>query len=161
MPSVQHNSAQHQQGDENSLISRWRLQRLGLRRHLLHLMCSQLSSAAHNEQEACLESLCGELLDYISIGHFGVYNELMRRQSSSNQELQILVAYLYRCIGSSTDLVLAFNANCERANVFACSNQMSEALSKLTRSLLVRFALEEQMVELTTDHNDWAQAPRL
>jgi regulator of sigma D len=161
MPPVPHDFAQRQPGNETTLISRWRLQRLGLRKHLLQLMCSQLSSATQHEQEACLERLCGELLDYLSIGHFEVYSGLMHRQSNSNQELQILIAYLHRCIGSSTDLVLEFNASCERTNIFVRNNQMNEALSKLTRSLLVRFALEEQLLELTTDHNNWAQAPRL
>jgi regulator of sigma D len=73
----------------------------------------------------------------------------MRRQSRSNRELRFLIAYLYRCIGASTDLVLEFNASCERANVCVRGHQMTEALGKLTRSLLVRFALEEQMLELT------------
>jgi regulator of sigma D len=153
--------ARRRSDNEVPLIARWRLQRTGLRKHLLQLMCSQLSSAAKSEQEACLEHLCGELLDYISIGHFEVYNELMRRPSGAKQELQILLAYLFRCIGSSTDLVLDFNASCERADVFVCSNQMTEALTKLTRSLLVRFALEEQMLELSTEHNNWPQAPRM
>ena len=159
MPPVPHQVArqlvQQQPGNETTLINRWRLQRLGLRKHLLQLMCSRLSSATNKEQEACLESLCGELIDYISTGHFEVYSDLMRRQSRSNTELRILIAYLYRCIGASTDLVLDFNTSCERANVVVGSNQMTEALGKLTRSLLVRFALEEQMLELTTDGDCW------
>lgn len=161
MPPVAHQLAHHQLDNEFILINRWRLQRMGLRKHLLQLMCSRLSSTTNNEQEACLESLCGELIDYISTGHFEVYGGLMRRQSRPNNELRILIAYLYRCIGASTDLVLEFNTNCERANLLVGGNQMTEALGKLTRSLLVRFALEEQMLELTTGNDFWVQAPRL
>ena len=150
MLSVPHQPTHSQPDNKSALIERWRLQRLGLRRQLLQLICSRLSSATQDEQETCLENLCGELLDYISTGHFEVYTGLLRSQARYNQELRILIAYLYRCIGSSTDLVLDFNASCERSNVFIGSNQMTEALSRLTRSLLVRFALEEQMLELTT-----------
>ena len=149
--SVRHLPVSHKQPDNEAiLIDRWRLQRLDLRKHLLQMMRSHLSSATHNERETTLENLCSELIDYISTGHFEVYGGLMRRQSRSNHELRILIAYLHRCIGSSTDLVLEFNESCERDNVFVGSNQMTEALGKLTRSLLVRFALEEQMLELTS-----------
>ena len=159
MPPVAAQLAHVECDNETTLINRWRLQRVDLRRHLLQLMCTRLSSASQHEQEACLESLCTELIDYISTGHFEVYNSLMRRQANSNHELRILIAYLYRCIGSSTDLVLEFNSVCERANVFVRSNQMTEALGKLTRSLLVRFALEEQMIELTTCTDYWVATP--
>lgn len=132
----------------STLIGRWQLQRLTLRKQLLQMICSQLSSVTPTIQEACLENLCGELIDYISIGHFEIYGNLMRRHAKAGHEFQILSSYLYRCICSSTDLVLDFNTTCERSNVFIGSRQMSEALGKLTRSLLVRFALEEQLLEL-------------
>ncbi len=150
MSPVPHEFAHNQFDNTSTLIGRWRLQRLALRKQLLQLICSQLTSATRHEQEVRLETLCGELIDYISIGHFEIYSGLMRRHSKANHELQTLTNYLYRCIGSSTDLVLDFNTTCERSAVFAGSKQMSEALGKLTRSLLVRFALEEQMLELTT-----------
>jgi regulator of sigma D len=132
------------------LIGRWRLQRLTLRKQLLQLICSQLASASRDEQETYLENLCDELIDYISIGHFEIYSSLMRRHAKAKHEMQMLTRYLHRCIGSSTDLVLDFNTSCERATVVVGSKQMSEALDKLMRSLLVRFALEEQMLELAT-----------
>ncbi len=150
MTPVPHGFARSQFDDTSTLIGRWRLQRLALRKQLLQLICSQLTSATRQEQEVSLENLCGELIDYISIGHFEIYSNLMRKHSKANQELQILASYLYRCIGSSTDLVLDFNTSCERSSVFIGSKQMSESLGKLTRSLLVRFALEEQMLELAT-----------
>jgi regulator of sigma D len=153
MAPVPHGFAHDQFDDPSTLIGRWRLQRLALRKQLLQLICSQLTSATRHEQETSLENLCGELIDYISIGHFEIYSNLMRRNSRANRELQILTNYLYRCIGSSTDLVLEFNTSCERSPVFIGSKQMSESIGKLTRSLLVRFALEEQMLELTTGND--------
>lgn len=151
MPPVPHGFAQHQLDSSSGLIYRWRLQRLALRKQLLQLISSRLISTTLEEQQTCLENFRGELIDYISIGHFEIYSSLMRRHSSANHELRMLTSYLYRCIGSSTDLVLHFNATCERSGLFIGSRQMSEAIGRLTRSLLVRFALEEQMLELATD----------
>ncbi|MES2624986.1 MAG: Rsd/AlgQ family anti-sigma factor [Pseudomonadota bacterium] len=155
MAPVPHHSSDNNLDASLGLIARWRSQRLGLRKHLLQLMCARLSSSTPMEQEVCLENLCVELIDYISIGHFEIYGSLMRRQSRSNQELGCLIAYLHRCIGSSTDLALAFNESCECPDILLASDQMTEALTKLTRSLLVRFALEEQMLELTTCDDNW------
>ncbi len=151
MPRVPHQLAHRQTDAALATIDRWRLQRLRLRKQLLKLMCSHMSWATLNEQETCLEELCGDLIDYISIGHFEVYNGLLRKRSGINPDLRTLVDYLYRCIGSSTDLVLDFNATCERANALIEIDDVADALGKLTRSLLVRFAIEEQLLELTTD----------
>jgi regulator of sigma D len=151
MPPVPLQLARCLTDNESILIERWRTQRHSLRKQLLKLMCNHLSSATLNDQEACLEKLCCDLINYISIGHGEIYDGLLRRQSRSTVELRTLTAYLYRCIGSSTDLVLDFNAYCERANIFVKSNEVVEALGKLTRSLLVRFAIEEQLLELTTE----------
>jgi regulator of sigma D len=153
MAPVPHGFVHSQFDDTSTLIGRWRLQRQALRKQLLQLICSQLTSATRQEQEMSLENLCGELIDYISIGHFEIYSSLMRKHARTNHELQILMSYLYRCIGSSTDLVLDFNTSCERSHLFIGSKQMSESIAKLTRSLLVRFALEEQMLELTTGND--------
>jgi len=132
-------------------IDRWRLQRLALRKQLLQLMSSPLTAATLEQQQARLENFCGELIDYISTGHFEIYSNLMRRHANASEELRTLTSYLYRCIGSSTDLVLQFNTTCEQSNVSIGSRQMSESIARLTRSLMVRFALEEQMLELATE----------
>ena len=151
MAPVTHTVAHDDLISASPLIGRWRLQRQTLRKQLLQLICSQLTSATLEEQEICLKNLCDELIDYISIGHFEIYSNLMCRHAKAKREIRILTSYLYRCIGRSTDLVLDFNTSCERSTVCVGSKRMSEVLGKLTRSLLVRFALEEQMLELATD----------
>ena len=153
MPPVPHQLAWRPSDNELVLIKHWRLQRLVLRKRLLQLLCTRLLTTPVPEQETCLQQLCGELIDYISTGHFKVYSGLLRRKSGLQQDLQHLLTYVFRCIGSSTDIVLDFNDSFDEANIPVGSSQMTEALNKLTRSLLVRFALEEQMLELTTGNN--------
>jgi regulator of sigma D len=153
MSSFAHGFPRTRFDDTSTVIGRWRLQRLALRKQLLQLICSQLTPATRQELEGWLENLCAELIDYISIGHFEIYGDLMRRHAKANQELRVLTGYLYHSIGTSTDLILDFNLSCERSTVLIGSKQMSEAIARLTRSLLVRFALEEQLLELAAGND--------
>ena len=144
-----------------TLIDKWRNQRLSLRQNLMQLISCQLLPAAAHEQETFLQSLCIELIDYVSSGHFGVYGTIFRQQAEPDQEMQGLLANLYRSIGCSTDMVLNFNTKYETSKGRAQTGSLSEDLNKLTRSLLVRFALEEQLLELSLGSNScWEQCPR-
>lgn len=133
------------------LTDRWRLQRVELRRQLLHLLSCELLPVSMEETNT-LASLCTDLIDYVSIGHFEVYGRILRSYTVAG-EYQILLRHILQSIGQTTDAVLAFNERFEKLPASGFNAQLAEDLGKLSRCLLLRFALEEQLLELASTEN--------
>lgn len=129
------------------LTERWRLQRVELRRQLLHLLSCELLPVTA-EETSTLASLCADLIDYVSTGHFEVYGRILRSHMVPARH-QLLLRHILHSIGQTTDAVLAFNERFEKLPPCGFNAQLAEDLGKLSRCLLLRFALEEQLLELT------------
>lgn len=130
----------------DSSVSRWRQQRLKLRDQLAHLLSCQWPPGAE-EQSAALGSLCTDLIDYVSTGHFEIYGRVLRSPAAADAGAENLLRHIFHCIGISTDLILGFNDRYDYSLTPLPSN-FADELSRLTRSLLLRFALEEQLMAL-------------
>ena len=130
------------------LIARWRLQRLELRRQIMQLLSCELLPEAAHDQAMALQTLCTDLIDYVSTGHFEVYGRILPRRPWPERELHDLTQHILHHIGKTTDAVLGFNDRYELALCVHPPGQVSHDLGKLSRSLLLRFALEEQLLEL-------------
>ena len=96
-----------------------------------------------------LHNLCADLIDYVSIGHFRIYGRILRNQPDHDEDLQVLIRHLLHNIGYTTDAVLAFNDRF--ANHTLITPQLTEELARLSRCLLLRFALEEQLLDLVAE----------
>lgn len=141
--------AQHQAcADLDLLISRWRLQRIEVRRLLLLLLSGEVLTFPAPEQAQNLHALCSELVDYISTGHFEVYGHVLPRQLRPDPDLHALLQHLFSSIGKSTDAVLGFNDRYQQARPAALTRAFRQMLMRLSRALLLRFALEEQLLDL-------------
>ncbi|MEY4641454.1 MAG: sigma regulator [Pseudomonadota bacterium] len=134
--------------DLDLLISRWRLQRIEVRRLLLLLLSGEVLTFPASEQAQNLHALCSELVDYISTGHFEVYGRVLARELRPDAELHALLQHIFYSIGKSTDAVLAFNDRYQQGRPAALTNAFRRMLVRLSRALLLRFALEEQLLDL-------------
>ena len=95
---------------------------------------------------AKVQEFCQILIDYISLGHFGVYRRIIdgterRRRALETAEL------VYHRIEDATDVALAFNDKYEGLDQTALGESLEQELSRLGDVLLTRFELEDQLVE--------------
>ena len=141
-------SPAHSEATCEMLISRWRLQRIELRRLLLQLLSGELLTFAPAEQAQTMQAFCAELVDYISTGHFKIYGRILPRKLRNDSDLGALLQHIFHCIGRSTDAVLAFNDRFQRDERTLPGTVFRQALIRLSRGLLLRFALEEQLLDV-------------
>jgi regulator of sigma D len=111
----------------------------------------------NEELNGKIQSFCEVLMDYLSSGHFEVYEQLLREGSDfadgSLEEGQELLPK----IQVSTDIALDFND--DFSNLLDPTVQQirefSEHLSKLGEALEERFELEDKMIAvLHTSHRE-------
>lgn len=136
----------HQRGDLELLISKWRLQRIEVKRLLEQLLSAELLSCSTAEQGQSLQVLRAELVDYVSTGHFEIYGRVLPRRLQPDPDMHALLQHIFHSVGQSTDTVLGFN---DRFSDDAPTTRpLRQALCRLGRALQLRFALEEQLLDL-------------
>lgn len=140
--------ARHTRESCELLVSKWRLQRIEVRRLLLQVLSGELLTFAPAEQMQALRALCTELVDYVSIGHFEIYGRILPRKLRADRDTQALLQHIFHSIGTSTDSVLSFNDRLQQHDDVPPGPPFRQTLIRLSRALLLRFALEEQLLEL-------------
>ena len=132
--------------DLDLMISHWRLQRLALRDELAELLASTMLDPALGQCHERLTGFCNDLVDYVCSGHFLIYRRLLQQHAACSCDWTELRNEIYRHICSSTDQVLAFNEKFEAASASQSPLSIARDLGRLARGMLVRFALEEQLL---------------
>lgn len=139
--------------DPNCIIA-WRLQRQQLQHNLQQTACRSLDSMSDRELDQRLGRLCNDLMDYLSTGHSTVYARHCRLdhlQRAASGERSRLLKDIWLNLGRSTDAALRFNQRCETTPMDALQQKLHAELGKLNKMLSLRFALEEQLLELAAD----------
>jgi len=145
-------SAKERWGGVNEIIDRW----LEERQAMLVQYCAlsglnqDLSDLQRGEK---LRSFCQILVDYVSAGHFEVYDQLIKegREFDDADALQE-ASKLYDTIDTTTERLLDFNDKyLETDDV----SSLSIDLSQLGEALEVRFSAEDRLISvLHTSHKD-------
>ncbi|GGO87880.1 transcriptional regulatory protein AlgQ [Marinobacterium nitratireducens] len=104
------------------------------------------------------EAFCDVLMDYLSSGHFEVYEQLLREGSEFDDGSLEKAQKLFPRIQDSTDYALDFNDNgfghLDDPTVQQI-REFADQLSRLGEKLEERFELEDRMIEiLHTSHRD-------
>jgi regulator of sigma D len=142
-------SAKERWGGVNKIIDRW----LEERQQLLVQYCA-LGGVLSDEQKAeQLKELCQILVDYVSAGHFEVYDQLIKEgREFQNKEALQEAGGLYTTIDKTTEKLLDFN------DKYLETDDLSSIdidLSRLGETLETRFAAEDRMIAvLHTSHKD-------
>lgn len=139
-------NARERWGGVSELIDRW----LKNRQELLVQYCdlSQENSLSQTEmlQEKFVR-LCEVLVDYVSTGHFEIYEQLTREAHESNDGGLELAAMVYPRIEQTTEAALSFNDRLDGRELTAEDvRTLFKELSALGEMLETRFEMEDALI---------------
>lgn len=140
-------NARERWGGVNDLIDRW----LKERQELLVHYC-ELSGETDYSQTEALQArfvrLCEVLLDYVSAGHFEIYEQLVQEAREFNDGGVELVAKLYPKIQETTETALNFNDRLNGKSLTEAEvRELFDELSELGQILESRFKMEDFLIE--------------
>ncbi len=142
-------NAQERWGGVHLLLDRWIQQR--------HQVVS-LYQSLHALPQASgtpLENFCAHLVDYVSAGHFEIYEQLLGEAREFGDEQALALArQVWPQIEENTQAALDFNDRCDNGD---CRDSVGLAreLQRLGRLLHERFELEDCLIEVL--HNAHSQ----
>jgi regulator of sigma D len=145
-------TARQQWGGSSTAIDNW----LEERQQLIVSYCKLAALPPFDKQqdnqlpshEAILE-FCQLLMDYLSAGHFEVYDQIVSQCQENGSNSKSLAEALYPKISASTDLALEFNDKYAEAG--STFSNFDTDLSNLGQALEERFGLEDELIQ--TLHN--------
>lgn len=148
-------TAQERWGGVHKLIDRWLAERKQLVAEYTALRDRNVPAQT---PDTALESFCDVLVDYMSAGHFEVYEQLVREAEEFNDLGGIALAkQLYPRIETITQTAVQFNDRYGESTPDLDQDLMQERLSHLGGLLHERFELEDCLIEvLHTAHKELA-----
>lgn len=143
-------NAQERWGGVNILIDHW----LKQRQRVIVLYCAVTGLEAYHANTVPLvikvKAFCQILIDYISVGHFEIFEKLLEEGHEFNNSGGLEVARrLYPKIRRFTDSALDFNDKYDSDERFHQSFQeLSKDLSHLGELLEERFEMEDKLIKV-------------
>ncbi len=118
------------------------------RQHVWSLYCTigGLNNFSTNQPvESLIPEFCQALIDYISLGHFGIYQKIA---DGTERRTNIIkkAEETYPRISDSTDAAIEFNDRYQTVSGAALGS-LSSDLSRLGEELATRIDLEDQLIE--------------
>lgn len=146
-------NAKERWGGVSHIIDRWLEDRQQMLVQYCALSALQAGAAEDLVRGEKLREFCQVLVDYVSAGHFEVYDQLIKegREFDDEEALQ-QAGKLYSIIDRTTELLLDFNDKYLETDDLAC---LAADLSQLGEALETRFSAEDGMIAvLHTAHRD-------
>ncbi len=140
--------AQQQWGGSHSLIDNW----LAERQQLLVNYCKLAGMSPYDSNDhalpakADIQAFCQILMDYVSAGHFEVYDSIVKDCERNGPEGLALAKALYPRISETTDTALDFNDQYAEVNEQDLLADFDTHLSRLGEALELRFELEDELI---------------
>ncbi|WP_435634861.1 sigma D regulator [Pseudomonas solani] len=135
-------NAQERWGGVHQLIDRWLLERQELVRVFTSVNDRPQAPAVED-----LQGFCEVLVDYVSAGHFEVYEQLLNEAKAFGDQRGLdLAKQIYPRIEAITEVALGFNDCCDGSdNREVC---LATELKRLGPLLHERFELEDCLIEV-------------
>lgn len=92
-----------------------------------------------------IESFCEILMDYISAGHFEMYDKILA-ECDADSNAQKLAEELYPQISSTTDAALTFNDSFANLSENDDLSKFDISLAQLGQQMEERFELEDRLI---------------
>ena len=147
--------AQQQWGGANHVIDNWRRERQAV----LVAYCELAGLPPYTQSDSSLpqavdiKRFCQILLDYISAGHFEIFDTIVANCKENGPQSAAQAQEIYPKINKSTDIALQFNDKYAELDEFKSLDCFDVSLANLGQFLEERFALEDQLIEiLHKDH---------
>lgn len=102
--------------------------------------------ANHDSVESKVKDFCQILVDYISLGHFGIYQRIAERKERRSKVIKI-AEEIYPRISRTTDSALHFNDKYEKLHGEKLTSELPDDLSRLGEELAVRIELEDKLIQ--------------
>ena len=139
-------SAKERWGGVNKIIDRW----LQERQDLLVDYCALSTITDFDENNTNhrqkVSQFCQILVDYVSAGHFEVYDQLIKEgRDFGDTEALETAATLYKIIDVTTEKLLDFNDKYEETDDLS---SLAADLSEIGQQLEPRFEAEDQMISV-------------
>ena len=140
-------------GGSNELVDRW----LQVRKHLLVAYYTLVGLKPGKESfmrlnEKALDDFCQSLVDYLSSGHFSIYERIIGEREGDTPLLA--ATRLYPQLEANTQQMMDYYDTClENAIDHDNYLEFQQALSDIGESLEARFALEDKLIALAVAHN--------
>ena len=145
-------TARQQWGGSSTAIDNW----LEERQQLIVSYCKLAALPPFDKQQDnqlpshdAILDFCQLLMDYLSAGHFEVYDQIVSQCQENGSNSKSLAETLYPKISASTDLALEFNDKYAEAG--SKFSNFDADLSTLGQALEERFGLEDELIQ--TLHN--------
>ncbi|MBS7662490.1 sigma D regulator [Pseudomonas lalucatii] len=151
-------NAQERWGGVHLLIDRWLQERQELVAAFATLSDSPRASSANAQT---LQKFCEVLVDYVSAGHFEVYEQLTSEAKAFGDQRGLeLAKQIYPRIEAITEVALSFNDRCDNGD---CRDgvSLSEELNRLGQLLHERFELEDCLIEVLHNAHQQQATPAL
>ncbi|ABO25289.1 Rsd/AlgQ family anti-sigma factor [Shewanella loihica] len=142
--------AEQKWGGANTLIDQW----LNHRRKLLINYCQIAGLPPYEAIDKSLpafksvKEFCDLLVDYVSEGHFEVYDRVVTACEKNGESSQALAQTIVPKISETTDMALDFNDKYTSASDDKILYQLDKDLSSLGDAMETRFQLEDQLLEV-------------
>jgi regulator of sigma D len=136
-------NAQERWGGVHLLIDRW----LQERKDLVEAYAA-INGSEHAPSAETLQRFCEILVDYVSAGHFEVYEQLTSEAKAFGDQRGLdLAKQIYPRIEVITEVALAFNDRCDKGDGQDSASLLKE-LKHLGQLLHERFELEDCLIEV-------------
>ncbi|UNG05424.1 sigma D regulator [Enterobacter asburiae] len=137
----------------NKLVDRW----LHVRKHLLVAYYNLVGIKLGKESfmrlnEKALDDFCQGLVDYLSDGHFNIYERIIREMEGTTPYLA--ASKLYPLLEANTQQIMDYyDSALENAIDHDNYLEFQQALSDLGEALEERFTLEDKLIALVLDND--------
>ena len=136
----------------DDMVRRWMQQRIQLTQDFENIITPQALEEPVKELSPRISNFCQTLVDYVSAGHFEVYNELIIEAREFNDGSLTKGIDLCKEIEQSTDQALAFNDKYETdAHTENMLQELPRELVELGSVLNSRFDLEDKLIAAAHD----------
>ncbi|WP_144211369.1 sigma D regulator [Shewanella donghaensis] len=150
--------AEQKWGGSNKLVDQW----LQHRRTLLIQYFKIAGLAPYTVPAKSLPNVdtvkqfCAQLVDYVSEGHFEVYDQVVKECEKSGEEGKAKAQQLLPQISETTDAALDFNDKYTEADNDSMLMDLDSDLSNLAQAMETRFAFEDKLLEQLHEYHSKA-----
>jgi regulator of sigma D len=146
-------NARERWGGVSEIIDRWLQERQDMLVQYCALSGLDQSTNIADQREEKLRRLCQIIVDYVSAGHFEIYDKLMKEGREFDDDEGLLEAgRLFTLVDGTTEKLLDFNDKYLETDDLT---SLDTDLSELGQTLEIRFSAEDRMISvLHTSHKD-------
>ncbi|MGG7449144.1 sigma D regulator [Kosakonia oryzendophytica] len=140
-------------GGSNTLVDHWLLVRKQLLVSYYNLVGIKPGKGSYMQlNEKALDDFCHNLVEYLSAGHFSIYERVIREMEGSNPLL--IANQLYPLLEANTlEIMNYYDTSLENAIDDDNCLEFQQALSDIGEALEARFMLEDKLIVLAFDNN--------